>query len=738
MRKFQCPSPVWTTLFVVITVAAGSRINPMRNEHIMTRNAGWAAEEHPNRLIHEKSPYLLQHAYNPVDWYPWGSEAFEKARRENKPIFLSIGYSTCHWCHVMERESFEDFEVARLMNEAFVSIKVDREERPDVDGIYMNVCQMLTGSGGWPLTIIMTPDKKPFFAGTYIPKDNRFGRLGMLALVPRIQQAWAAQHDEILHSAEQIVAGLQSLSPDASGESLGRSTLKSAYQQLASRYDETQGGFGNAPKFPTPHNLSFLLRYWRRSGDPRALEMVEKTLQAMRQGGIYDHVGFGFHRYSTDAEWLVPHFEKMLYDQALLVIAYTEAFQATGKTEYQKAAREILTYVLRDMTSPGGGFYSAEDADSEGKEGKSYVWALDEIHQVLGSKDADLVIRVFNVTAGGNFSEHGTESTGENILHRTQSFGQLAKEFGMTERELEERLEAARQKLFAYREKRPHPHKDDKILTDWNGLMIAAFAKAAQAFDEPENAEAARHAAEFVRKNLRTPEGRLLHRYRDGQAAVPAHLDDYAFLIWGMIELYETSFDVKDLQAALDLNREVIQHFWDDQRGGFYFTADEAEDLLVRQKEIYDGAVPSGNSVQMLNLLRLGRMTGNADFEEKAAQIGRAFSKTAAQAPSAFTQLMVGLDFAVGPSYEVVIAGDARAADTRGMLRALRTPFVPNKVVLLRPSDAPAPEIARLAEFTRYQSGLQGKATAYVCLNFRCRLPTTEVRQMMKSLNGGP
>src|SRR5215472_713147 len=635
MRKFKCPSPLWAALFVVITVAAGSLINPLRNEHIMTRNIGSAAEEHPNRLLHEKSPYLLQHAYNPVDWYPWGSEAFEKARRENKPIFLSIGYSTCHWCHVMERESFEDPEVARLMNEAFVSIKVDREERPDVDGIYMNICQMLTGSGGWPLTIIMTPDKRPFFAGTYIPKDNRFGRLGMLALVPRIQHAWAAQHDEILHSADQIVAGLQSLSADASGESLGDSTLKSAYQQLASRYDETYGGFGNAPKFPTPHNLSFLLRYWKRSGDPRALEMVEKTLRAMRQGGVYDHVGFGFHRYSTDAEWLVPHFEKMLYDQALLVIAYTEAFQATGKIDKQKTAYEILTYVRRDMTSPSGGFYSAEDADSEGKEGKSYVWALDEIHHVLSSEDADLVVRAFNVTAGGNFSEHGTQSTGENILHRTQSFDQLAREFGMTEPELEERLEAVRQELFAYREKRLHPHKDDKILTDWNGLMIAAFAKAAQAFDEPTYAEAARHAADFIQKHLRSPEGRLLHRYRDGQAAVPAHLDDYAFLVWGMIELYETSFDVKDLQAALDLNREVIQHFWDDKRGGFYFTADDAEDLLVRQKEIYDGAVPSGNSVQMLNLLRLGRMTGNADFEEKAAQITRAFSKMVAQSPSA-------------------------------------------------------------------------------------------------------
>jgi uncharacterized protein YyaL (SSP411 family) len=637
----------------------------------------------------------------------------------------------------MERESFEDPEVARLMNEAFVSIKVDREERPDVDGIYMSVCQMLTGSGGWPLTIIMTPDQRPFFAGTYIPKENRFGRLGMLALVSRLHQAWAAQHDQILHSANEIVAGLQSLAAGAGGESLSESTLKDAYQQLASRFDETYGGFGNAPKFPTPHNLSFLLRYWKRSGDPRALEMVEKNLQAMRRGGIYDHLGFGFHRYSTDAQWLVPHFEKMLYDQALLVIAYAEAFQATGKREYEKTAREILAYVLRDMTSPGGGFYSAEDADTEGKEGKSYVWTLGEIQQVLGPQQADWVIRAFNVSASGNFSEHGAESTGENILHRTESLRQLAAEFSISEPELEERLEAAREKLFAWREKRPHPHKDDKILTDWNGLMMAAFAKAAQAFDEPSYAQAARRAAAFILQKLRGPEGQLLHRYRDGQAAIPANLDDYAFLIWGMIELYETSFDVRDLERALDLNQDVIRRFWDERGGGFYFTAEDSENLLVRQKEIYDGAVPSGNSVQMLNLLRLGRMTANTDFEEKAAQIGRAFSKMVAQSPSAFTQLMVGLDFAVGPSFEVVIAGESEAPDTRELLRALRTQFIPNKVALLRPDEKTTPEITRLAQYTRHQSSLEGRATAYVCRNYRCELPTTEVSQMLKFLSAG-
>ncbi len=742
-KASRSPRALWAGLFAPIVVAAASMIKPLPggsasgkgNERTVTHTRELTRK--PNGLIHEKSPYLLQHAYNPVDWYPWGAEAFEKAEGENKPVFLSIGYSTCHWCHVMERESFEDPEVARLMNQAFVSIKVDREERPDIDGIYMNVCQMLTGSGGWPLTIVMTPDRKPFFAGTYIPKDDRFGRMGMLTLVPRIQRAWAAQHQEILNSADQIVAGLRSLTAEAGGENPGSSILTTAYQQLASRFDATYGGFGNAPKFPTPHNLSFLLRYWKRSRDPRPLEMVEKTLQAMRQGGIYDHLGFGFHRYSTDAQWLVPHFEKMLYDQALLAMAYTEAFQATGKEEYEATAREILTYVLRDMTSRGGGFYSAEDADSEGQEGKSYVWTLEKISQILGAQEAELTVRVFNITAGGNFSEHGTESTGENILHRTQPLGQLAAEWGTTEQELEERLEAARKQLFAYREKRPHPHKDDKILTDWNGLMIAALAKAAQAFAEPGYAEAARRAADFILKNLRTPEGRLLHRYRDGEAAVPAHVDDYAFLIWGLIELYEARFEVKDLQTALDLNRQVIDHFWDQKGGGFYFTADDAERLLVRQKEIYDGAVPSGNSVQMLNLLRLGRMTANADFEEKAAQICRAFSKMVTQSPSAFTQLMVGLDFAVGPSLEVVIAGDPQAADTLEMLQALRTRFAPNKVVLLRPSDQAA-EITRLAEFTRYQSSLQGRATAYVCRNYQCKLRTTDVSEMLRSLDIAP
>ncbi|KRT65116.1 MAG: thioredoxin domain protein [Candidatus Dadabacteria bacterium CSP1-2] len=692
--------------------------------------------EKPNRLINEKSPYLLQHANNPVDWYPWGEEAFEKARKENKPIFLSIGYSTCHWCHVMERESFEDPEVANLMNEVFVSIKVDREERPDIDSIYMTVCQMMTGSGGWPLTIIMTPDKKPFFAGTYFPKDSRFGRIGMTQLVPRIKEIWTTKRDEIVNSANKITSALQQATKETLGEKLDESTFRVAYNQLAERFDTVHGGFGRAPKFPTPHNLLFLLRYWKRAGNEEALEIVEKTLQAMRLGGIYDHVGFGFHRYSTDAEWFLPHFEKMLYDQALLAMAYIEAYQATGNEEYEETAREIFTYVLRDMTSPQGGFYSAEDADSEGEEGKFYLWKEEEIRNVLEKEEADLIRDVFNVEKGGNFSEEATgRGAGGNILHLKKSIPAIASQLKISEQELEKRLDAAREKLFSFREKRIHPYKDDKILTDWNGLMITALAKGGQVFNELKYAEAAKRAADFILKNLRKPDGRLLHRYRDGQAAVQAHVDDYAFLIWGLLELYETSFDINYLKTAIDLNRDLITHFWDDISGGFYFTADDGENLLLRNKEIYDGAIPSGNSVSMLNLLRLDRITANSDFEEKAEKIGSAFSKTIKQFPAAHTELMVALDFGVGPSYEVVIVGDSQADDTKAMIKAIRRQFVPNKVVLLRQTEKEEPDIIRIAEFTKSQLSLDGKATAYVCLTYVCKLPTTDISKMLELLN---
>ncbi len=691
--------------------------------------------QYTNRLINEKSPYLLQHAHNPVDWYPWGEEAFEKARREDRPVFLSIGYSTCHWCHVMERESYNDPEVAKLMNDAFVSIKVDREERPDIDNVYMNVAVMLMGSGGWPLNVILTPDKKPFFAATYIPKDNRFGQKGLLELIPQIKNAWLTQREKVAESANQITAALKESRGGSTGGELDASTLKTAFDQFDNGFDKQYGGFGRAQKFPSPHNLLFLLRYWKRTGEPKALEMVEKTLQAMRSGGIYDHVGFGFHRYSTEPTWHVPHFEKMLYDQAMLALAYLEAYQATGKEEYAKTAREIFTYVLRDMTASSGGFYSAEDSDSEGEEGKFYLWTEGEIRRVLGKSDADLFIKAFGVESGGNFTDpFGKQNAGANILRVTKPVKDLAAELKMPEADLLTRLETARQKLFAVREKRVHPGKDDKILTDWNGLMIAALSRGAQVLDEPNFAEAARRSVDFILRNLRTTDRRLLHRYREGQATIKGHADDYAFLVWGLIEVYEATFDVKYLQTALDLNNDLIKHFWDAGNGGFYFTADDDEALLVRQRQVSDNAIPSGNSVAMLNLLRLNRITANTDLEAKAAAISRTFAGEVKQAPSGHAELMSALDFGIGPSYEVVIAGNSQADDTKAMLRALRKQFVPNKVVILKPTELKDAEITRLAEFTKYQNSRDGKATAYVCLNYACKLPTTEINKMLELL----
>ena len=609
------------------------------------------AVSRPNRLIKEKSPYLLQHAHNPVDWYPWGDEAFKRAEEEDKPIFLSIGYSTCHWCHVMEKESFEDSEVAKLMNDTFISIKVDREERPDLDNFYMTVCQILTGSGGWPLNIVMTPDKKPFFAATYIPKESSFGRTGIMKLLPRIKEIWVERRSEVLESAAKIIEALKGMEKGSAGADIDIAVLKKAYQELLTRFDKEYGGFSDAPKFPTPHNFLFLLCYWRRFKDEAALEMVEKTLQAMRQGGIYDQVGYGFHRYSTDKEWLVPHFEKMLYDQALLAMAYLETFQATGNENYCSTAREIFAYVMRDMTSPEGGFYSAEDADSEGVEGKFYIWKEEEIRQILEKKDADLIIRLFNVERMGNFKEETTrKKSGANILHLGKPLSQIASEFKMPIKNLENRIVSARERLFEAREKRIHPHKDDKVLTDWNGLMIAALAQGAKALGEPAYAGAARSAADFILQHMHMPDGRLLHRYRDGEAGIIAHLNDYAFFVWGLINLYEATSEARYLKTALDLNADMLTHFWDGHDGGLFFTPEDGERFIVRKKEIYDGALPSGNSVAMQNLLRLGRLTGDTSLDEKAAKIVKAFSGHVVQFPSGYTQFLVSADLGMGPS----------------------------------------------------------------------------------------
>ncbi|HOD35926.1 MAG TPA: thioredoxin domain-containing protein [Syntrophales bacterium] len=688
-----------------------------------------------NRLIHEKSPYLIQHAHNPVDWYPWGSEAFRQAEREDKPVFLSIGYSTCHWCHVMAHESFEDEEVAKLMNEVFVNIKVDREERPDIDGVYMTVCQLMTGSGGWPLTIVMTPDKKPFFAGTYFPRESRVGRIGMVELVQGIRKIWTTRREEVFSSAEQVLGTLRQLTAESGqGPEPDRSTLQKAFEDFSRRFDSVTGGFGDAPKFPSPHNLFFLLRHWKRTGESRALEMVEKTLEFMRRGGIYDHIGFGFHRYSTDSRWRLPHFEKMLYDQAMLSMAYLEAYQATGKPGYAETAEEIFTYVLRDMTSPDGGFYSAEDADSEGREGKFYLWSIDEVRRVLQKEEADLVIPMFGFHKDGNFVEEASgRRTGENIFHREKDFGQMADILGRPERELEEVFETARRKLFDVRRKRVHPHKDDKILTDWNGMMIAALARGAQVLDNPDYTEAAVSAAEFVLQHMRGAGGRLMHFHRDGHTSAPAHLDDYAFMVWGLLELYEAVFDVRYLKKAIEFNDHLLRHYWD-AAGGFYFTSDDAEEILIRQKETYDGAIPAGNSVAMMNLMRLARITGNGEWEARAVSLARASARSIDQVPAAYAQLLAAVEFLQGPSYEIVVAGDPRKGDTQEMIRSLRKPFLPNKVVLLRPVGGHPSEIEKIASFTVPMKSRDGRATAYVCSGFSCQNPTADIAEMLKTL----
>jgi uncharacterized protein YyaL (SSP411 family) len=685
-----------------------------------------SGQRHPrNRLANEKSPYLLQHADNPIDWYPWGEEAFARAGKEDKPIFLSVGYSACHWCHVMEEESFEDQEVAGLMNEHFVAVKVDREERPDVDRIYMSVCQAMTGSGGWPLTVVMTPQKKPFFAGTYFPKEARYGRPGLMEVLEQIASLWKDDRQRLLQAGDQVTEAVRETALSSQSGDISEAMLQQAYDNFSDRFDLAHGGFGGAPKFPTPHNLTFLLRWWKRSGQEEALIMVERTLDAMWRGGLYDHLGFGFHRYSTDERWLVPHFEKMLYDQALLAMAYVEAYQATGKEQYAEVAREVFGYVLRDMTAPKGGFYSSEDADSEGQEGKFYVWTEKELSAILGSKDGALTARFYGLTAGGNFEDGG------NILHRNKSMEEMSAAEGLSVEELDKILQRSRKKLFTVREKRVRPAKDDKVLADWNGLMIAALAKGARVLDQPDYARAAVRATDFLLATMRDSNGRLLHRYRLGEAGVPGYADDYAFLAWGLVELYEATFQARYLRDALDITDQMLDLFWDDQRGGLYFTARDGEDLIARTKESYDGAVPSGNSVAALNLLRLSRMTMRSDLQDRAEQLMRSFAGRAGEAPTAYAQLLIAVDFALGPANEIVIAGELQAEDTRKMLAALRRTFLPRKVVIFHPDGPEGQLMEEIVPWIKEQSSMDGRATAYVCQDFACQMPTSDAAEML-------
>ena len=686
-------------------------------------------ERKPNRLITQKSPYLLQHAYNPVEWYPWGNDAFEKAKSENKPVFVSIGYSTCHWCHVMEKESFEDETVAQLMNQAFVCIKVDREERPDLDAAYMAVCQSMGRNCGWPLNVILTPDKNPFFVGSYIPKENRYGVVGMLSLVPQISQIWKTRQLEMENIGKELKQQIEPSKGENIGNALGKADLDNAYEQLFLRFDEENGGFGRAPKFPSPHNLLFLLRYYKRTKENAAWSMVEKTLREMRLGGIFDQIGFGFHRYSTDAQWLVPHFEKMLYDQALIALAYIEAYQASGQAKFKITAKETLDFVLRDLGAPEGGFYSAQDADSENLEGKFYLWTQDEIKQALPSPNADFAFNFFDVKNEGNYYEPPKGRNGRNILHFSKPLDQLAAESNLTIDELIGILGRITSNLFKAREKRVHPAIDYKVLVDWNGLMIAALARASQVLEEPKYLQAAEKASDFILKEMLTNEGMLYHRFAKGEKAVNGFLDDYAYFVFGLIELYEAGFNEKFLLASVDLTKKMIAEFWDEDSLGFFFSKKSSDPAVPRIKQTYDGAVPSGNAVAALNLLRLSILSGEISFADYGRKTLQAFSEETKNIPLGHTFMLAVFDFDLGPSFNIVLVGEPSNQDTIKMLNAIRKNYFPNLTIKVVNPESTISQIPG----TGYEK-IDGRTTAYVCKDQTCMPPTNDVEKMLSYL----
>ena len=691
-------------------------------------------ETRPNNLIHEKSPYLKQHAHQPVAWYPWGKEAFERARQKDRPIFLSIGYSTCHWCHVMAHESFEDKEIAQLMNRVFVSVKVDREERPDIDHLYMKVATLLTGGGGWPLSIVITPEGVPFFAATYLPPRSIYGRLGMKELILRIESLWLNNRERINHSGSEIVAELKHMDVDPSPGPLSSELLHTGFQALAHHSDTDHGGLGSAPKFPLAHNLLFLLRYWKRTQENEARILCERSLTAMRLGGIFDHVGFGFHRYSTDRYWLVPHFEKMLYDQALLAMVYSEASVDLRNNLYRKTASEIFDYVFRNLTSPEGAFYSAEDADSEGKEGEFYLWTNREIEEILGPELSGPFQKVFSIKEEGNFTpEHTPGLNGKNILHMKRALSHWSEKLATSEHELSEHLEKGRKRLLAKREQRPHPMKDDKILTDWNGLMIASLARAGRLWGKRELIQRSAKAALWIQEHLTGPDGKLLHRYRENEASIPAFLDDYAYLTWGCIELYQALLDVRYLEWAVQLSEVMIQLFADDN-GGFFFTASDGDPLIERPKEKHDGAVPSGNSVAVANLVRLHRLCKRLHFEQLAQKTLESFSPLIERNPLAHIHMLSSLELFLGPSLDVVVVGDSNDEATHTMLSLLQRYNNPHLSLLFLPDDNPDP-IRALAPFTKDHRRIGNGPTAYLCRDFTCQEPITDMAILLRELS---
>jgi uncharacterized protein YyaL (SSP411 family) len=691
----------------------------------------------PNRLIHEKSPYLLQHAHNPVDWYPWGEEAFERARREDKPIFLSIGYSTCYWCHVMEREVFEDESIAALMNRTVVCIKVDREERPDIDRVYMSALQAMSGSGGWPMSMFVTPDLKPFFGATYIPPDDRHGRPGFPQILKRIHQVWTSDRMHVLDAGQRICEHLNLLSnPGKQNVDAGPRALDLGFEHFQRTFDDRNAGFGAAPKFPRPVVLNFLLRYHSRTKTPRALEMSVETLRQMANGGICDHIGGGFHRYATDEQWHVPHFEKMLYDQAQLAISYVEAYQITQDALFADVARDVLAYVLRDLTHPEGGFYSAEDAESapdaskpgEKEEGAFYVWTKQEIDSILSADEAALFNSYFGVEESGNVAEdpHGVFQR-KNILHIVQSVGDASAASGMSDEQANAMLTSSRQKLAAGRSMRPRCHLDDKILTSWNGLMISAFARAYQVLGDEEYLHAAEKAATFILTRLRDASSReLLHRYRDGEARFEAHLDDYAFFIQALIDVYEATFTVDWLSEALSLIDDQSRLFYDYEKGGFFDTSGRDKSLLVRTKEWYDGAEPSGNSIAILNLLRLAQFTNNQAFDAMARASLSFFGERFLTAVQATPQFLAALDFGLSKPTQIIVVGSLNDPHTRALIKLIHSHFIPNKILMLADGADGQMFLAKFIPFIGALKSIDGRPTAYVCENYTCQLPTSD------------
>jgi hypothetical protein len=689
-----------------------------------------------NRLAKESSPYLLQHAHNPVDWYPWGDEAFAVAKRSDRPVFLSIGYSTCHWCHVMERESFENEEIAAFLNANFVPVKVDREERPDVDAIYMTAIQATGQGGGWPLSAFLDADRRPFFLGTYFPPEDRYGRPGFLTVLRKVKEAWTKKREDVKKAGGELAEFVGRAFAPPPEATLSEETLRRGLEQFKARYDATRGGFGDAPKFPRGHSLSFLLAISDRPGMAAGREMALGSLRAMARGGMYDHVGGGFHRYSTDGAWLVPHFEKMLYDQALLAEACVAAWQATGQEGFARTARETLDYVLRDLAHPDGGLFCAEDADSEGVEGKFYFWTLADLRAALGEGEAAAAAKVFGVRESGNFlSEAEDAPHGANILHLPEPRESLARTLGIEPAALDARIDAWRPALLAFRSKRVRPHRDDKVLAAWNGLAISALARAGRALGEPRYLAAAGRAADFLLGPMRAPDGRLRRTWRESRAGGPGFLDDHAFVARGLLELYEATGELRRLEQAVDLARTAVRLFSEEGQGALFDAGKDAPDLLARTREGEDWAVPSGNSVAAALLLRLERLAACPDLDGRGRAILQAYSGSLDATPIGSPALLVALDFDLGPTREVLLAGDPASEGFRDLEREISRRFLPRTVVARKPTGAEGERVAKLLPWTAPCGPVDGKAAVYLCEGGVCRAkPITSVEELRKVL----